>query len=315
VNDDVQIAQIDRYGLPLDTALCLNCGTLRFPRYLDENSLSDFYRNMYLDLYAWTPKLPDYFLNQQGYGRRIFAGYQEQLPSSARVLEVGCGAAGGLAAFQEQGCTVGGCELSQSQIAFGQRRGVDNLWLGTVHEMPDRLRSWQWDLIYLHHVFEHLQSPSESLQELGKLLAPNGRILVIVPDITRVDSFPNPAGDILRFLHVAHKFNYTPECLIQVAKRQNLSATVHEPPTGLTTAWSTMPELWMEFSLGPAAESSDKPGRTGEDVLTYLKKTEAMFQAGQCLAQKNAAAGPIATSPPRAPHWIKRFTRRLLGRS
>ena len=81
--DDVLVAQIDRYGLPLDTALCLNCGTLRFPSYLDKRSLNDFYQNMYQEMYARAPNLHDYFPNQQGYGRRILAHYKSLLPSQA----------------------------------------------------------------------------------------------------------------------------------------------------------------------------------------------------------------------------------------
>ncbi len=286
--DDVLVAQIDRYGLPLDTALCLNCGTLRFPSYLDKRSLSDFYQNMYQEMYARAPNLHEYFPNQQGYGRRILAHYKKQLPSKASILEIGCGAGGGLSAFQEQGHIVAGCELSQELIAFGQSRGVDNLWVGTVGEMPAQLQFVKWDLIYLHHVFEHVQSPAETLLELGKLLAPQGRILVVVPDITRVDRFPNPAGDILRFLHVAHKFNYTPECLTRIAERLDISSSVQEPPAELETVWSNMPELWMEFSAGPATARPSKPERTGERVLEYLQKTEALFQAGQYTAQRSA---------------------------
>ena len=40
--NDVVISEIDRYGLPLQSVLCNDCGTVRIDPYLDRDSLSDF---------------------------------------------------------------------------------------------------------------------------------------------------------------------------------------------------------------------------------------------------------------------------------
>jgi SAM-dependent methyltransferase len=249
---------------------------------LDDASLDHFYRTTYQTMYARAPVLETYFSNQTGYGERVLALYQAELPGGGKVLEVGCGAGGGLAAFQRRGYSVAGCELSRELIEFGQGQGVEHLWHGTIDEAPSALRSMRFDLVMLHHVFEHVQSPRATLESLAERLAPGGRVLTIVPDITRIDRFANPNGDALRFLHVAHKFNYTTACLEQVAAEAGLAARAVEPPPHLKTVWSEMPELWVEFQ--PAAAGSRPPALPpdgGQRVLGHLKQTEERFLAGE----------------------------------
>jgi hypothetical protein len=48
---DIVISEIDRYGLPLQTVLCVKCGTLRIDTYLDDKSLSEFYTDYYQQMY------------------------------------------------------------------------------------------------------------------------------------------------------------------------------------------------------------------------------------------------------------------------
>jgi SAM-dependent methyltransferase len=298
-SDAVTVAEIDRYGLPLTTALCRRCGTLRTNPYLDDASLDHFYRTTYQAMYARAPQLEQYFVNQFGYGERVYNLYEEALPPGASVLEVGCGAGGGLVAFQERGHRVVGCELSRDLIEFGTQLGVADLCHGTTQELPARLTSRRFDLIYLHHVFEHVQSPAQTLLELAELLSPQGRILVIVPDITRIDAFPNPAGDALRFLHVAHKYNFTPRCLEIVAAQVGLHAAAMTPPGRLTTVWSEMPELWMEFNRSANGVVQSDARDMGGDVLRYLLETERRF-----LARELPAIEPHVPSPQRTPRLL-----------
>ena len=65
------------------------------------------------------------------------------------------------------------------------------------------------DLIYLNHVFEHMNDPLGFLQDCRSRLADGGRIVIVVPDVSRIDSFTVPAGDLIQFLHIAHKYNFS----------------------------------------------------------------------------------------------------------
>jgi SAM-dependent methyltransferase len=299
--DDTVVAEIDRYGLPLTTVLCGLCGTLRTNPYLDETSLDDFYRTTYQTLYARASNVEEYFQRQQAYGRRVHRLYHQRLGASPRVLEVGCGAGGGLAAFKDEGCRVAGCELDHGLIEHGQRQGLDDLWHGSIDNIPERLAEERWELIYLHHVFEHVSEPIEQLHALTARLAEGGRVLAIVPDITRIASFPNPNGDALRFLHIAHKFNYTASSLERIGAKAGLVASAVMPPSELQTPWSDMPELWMEFRRPAAYElAMTAPPACGLAVLDYLRETERRYLSGEFSSPVSMPAGADASSASQA---------------
>ena len=314
-DDDVLIAEIDRYGLPLASVVCAECGAVRTNPYLDDASLDAFYREIYQAMYARAPQLDAYFANQFTYGARIAALYEHERRTPERILEVGCGAGGGLAAFQDRGHFVAGCDLSRDLVSFGTEKGLRRLWHGSIEDMPSELQSERWNVIFLHHVFEHVQSPTRTLRSLSDLLAPDGCILTIVPDILRVDRFPNPAGDALKFFHVAHKFNYTAECLEIIASQAGLTAAARVPPGHLKTAWSEMPELWMEFRRSGVA-SPPPYARTscGEGVVSYLLETERRFLAGDF--QKTFESRNRRERPPESkPRRLRRLWKWVAGHS
>lgn len=306
--DDVAVAEVDRYGLPLTTVLCKHCGTLRTNPYMDAASLEAFYRDTYLALYGWAPVMKDYFARQSSYGQRVLSLYEHELPPAANILEIGCGAGGALSVFQEQGFRVAGCDLSRDLIEFGTNNGICDLWHGTPNDVPHQLADRRFDLIYLHHVFEHMTSPRETLDALSKLLSPTGRILVIVPDISRVDQFPIPSGDILQFLHVGHKFNFTTICLDAVASQTTLTAEPRIGPTHIETPWSQMPELWVEFRDASHGSTSAVNARlAGHRMLRKLLKIERHFVAGRATLPKIHQSDETTAEATPQPTGIKKF--------
>jgi hypothetical protein len=58
---DIIIAEVDRYGLPLQTVLCQGCGSLRFDPYLDDASLAHFYSSCYQQMYGRAVDVERYF--------------------------------------------------------------------------------------------------------------------------------------------------------------------------------------------------------------------------------------------------------------
>ena len=97
---DIVISEIDRYGLPLQTVLCVKCGTLRIDPYLDDKSLSEFYTDYYQQMYGRSVKVDEYFAKQSNYGKKFFELAKGSLRSGSNVLEFGCGAGGALGAFK-----------------------------------------------------------------------------------------------------------------------------------------------------------------------------------------------------------------------
>lgn len=276
--DEVVIAEIDRYGLPLSTVVCMSCGTLRLDPYLDDASLENFYVQHYQQMYNRLEDLDGYFLKQNAYGAKILASAQGFLPPSGWVFEVGCGAGGALKIFQNAGYRAAGCDYSETLIAECKRRGLEYAFHGTLAELEKSLPGVKADLIYVHHVFEHLNDPLEFLQSCRERLAPGGRIIVVVPDVSRIDRFANPAGDLLVFLHIAHKFNFTFDGIRKLCARVELTASRLRPDPKMQTVWSSMPELWVEIAAGASAVCNGAPKRAGREMIKYLKRTERLYR-------------------------------------
>ena len=285
------VSEVDRYGLPLQFVVCASCGTIRINPYLDEPSLSDFYTHFFQEMYGRVPDVENYFLNQAKYGKRLLALVRGWLEPGSCVYEVGCGAGGALDVFRRSGYLVAGCEYSAELITAGTNRGVKNLYHGSIRDIPAQLHRAKADIIYLNHVFEHMNDPLGFLQDCKSQLAPRGRIIIVVPDVSRIDSFPCPAGDLLQFLHIAHKYNFSFEGLRRLSAQAGYQVRRLTPDQKIQTAHSIMPELWIELMIGTETNSSPKTfaksetSNPGKKMLQYLNRTEKMYVRGLCRAQ------------------------------
>lgn len=292
----VVISDVDRYGLPLTFVVCSACGTIRIDPYLDALSLEDFYTNFFQQMYARASDVPSYFQRQSAYGEKLLALTKDWLKPGSRVCEIGCGAGGALDVFQKNGYQVTGFEYSPELVAAGKERGVRNIYQGSL---GDNEAAPEADLIYLHHVFEHVNNPVELLRQCGNRLAAGGRIVVIVPDVSRIDRSRSLLGDLLIFLHIAHKYNFSVEGLRRLASRAGFNMRTLRPDPNIQTHWSHMPELWVEFvpaAAGDTQLSATEVGTHGEKMLRYLRRTERLFSFGLCRGQLDARTLALRTS-------------------
>jgi SAM-dependent methyltransferase len=272
--DDVVISETDRYGLPLSFVLCLGCGTIRIDPYLDEPSVEDFYVHLYQQMYRRTANLDREFERQRNYGRRILTSVKSWLRPGGTVFEVGCGGGGGLEPFAQAGYEVGGQDYSQELIDYGRSRGIENLHQGSLEEIAGRGVP-EADLIYLHHVLEHVDDPVAMLIACKALLRDGGRVVVIVPDIAHVDRFAYPGGDLLPFLHVAHKFNFSAEGMRRVVRCAGYRDA--EPIPARDAA-----EMWVEIVPGEkdARYDGGEAGQAGKAMLDRLRRIERLHRLG-----------------------------------
>lgn len=290
--EDVVISKRDRYGLPLTFVLCIGCGTIRIDPYLDEDSLTDFYVHLYQRMYRRIAHLDSEFRRQETYGRRVLDWARTWLEPGSCVYEYGSGGGGALKVFSDAGYEVAGMDYSQELLDYGRQRGVPNLYHGSMNALASRGLP-KADLIYLHHVLEHVGDPIQALAECRAHLKSNGRVVVIVPDVSRIDSFAYPAGDLLPFLHVAHKFNFSAEGLRRVVRRAGYR------DTALRGAEDAA-EMWLEIVPADAVSLYDGGGATptGRAVLDRLTRIERLHRLGLCRGQfrrrRNFAAERLA---------------------
>lgn len=265
---DVLVSEVDRYGLPLDTVLCSACGTLRTNPYPDDKGLADFYTRYYQQMYARSEDRPAYFTKQQAYGQRILESVSGWLPAGAFVFEAGCGAGGALEVLRQGGYQVGGCDYSRELVDYGCSRGLSLHWgppLDVLKTLPVP------SLIYMHHVFEHVRDPLAQLLGLRELLAPGGKVLIIVPDVSRISEFPFPAGDLRLFVHIAHRFNFSLEGMRMLAERAGFKVESLQQRDAHSS-----PEFWalLVRETGSAVVSGNLDA--GLSMQAYLRRTERL---------------------------------------
>jgi SAM-dependent methyltransferase len=106
---------------------------------------------------------------------RIQPHLPEQAPRT--VLDYGAGGGGFLLRMREHGWQAHGLEPG--------RRGLDacrSAGLAVVAD-PAQLPSAYFGLVTFHHVFEHLRDPEAVLATVRRVLAPEGRLFIEVPNI------------------------------------------------------------------------------------------------------------------------------------
>lgn len=141
-----------------------------------------------LDRDYWEEAYPDrYFTEMLGVGpaldRMDQLGHVEATGavSGLRVLEIGCSAGDLLCLLRERGAIVTGVEPGEIPRRLARSRGLD-----VVATLED-LEASQFDVGILFDVLEHLPSPVGAVRWIAERLAPNGRVVIGVPNIESLE--------------------------------------------------------------------------------------------------------------------------------
>lgn len=133
----------------------------------------------------WALAYPkEYFERSLGVGQTVDRTMQMRAIGSvmplegARILEIGCSAGDLLLLARDAGARVCGVEPSELSRAIARGRGLE------VHASVEAVDpAARFDLCALFDVLEHLPEPRRVLADLAGRLAPDGRIVINVPNI------------------------------------------------------------------------------------------------------------------------------------
>lgn len=201
---DKIVSQVDRYGINLQSKFCVNCGTIRIDPYLDSNSLSDFYKNHYQNLYRRYHNIDDYFKKQEEYAKEIENLLIHKKINFKSIFEIGCGAGGAINYFKKKNYKVGGSEYSGELLNF-----ISGSYIEKYIYSPEKVTNYNYDIIFLYHVFEHIDDPEKFLIDIANKMKNETKIILTVPDYSRIDKFKYPGGNLMNYIHIAHKFNFS----------------------------------------------------------------------------------------------------------
>jgi len=114
-------------------------------------------------------------------GRRA-AGYL-RYGSGGRLLDFGCGAGGYVAKMAAAGWRAEGLDTSAEAVRRGRQAGL------TLHEgtLPGAaLPAESFDVVTMWHALEHVPSPRATLEAARRLLRPEGKLLVVCPEMEAI---------------------------------------------------------------------------------------------------------------------------------
>ncbi len=101
----------------------------------------------------------------------------------AKILDVGCGNGNMSLALGAKGCEVLGIDISPEAIDYAQERNTYSNVSFAVKDVNTLVANGKkYDAIVCSEVLEHLPHPEKLLQEIRKLLTPNGVLVVTVPN-------------------------------------------------------------------------------------------------------------------------------------
>jgi len=160
------------------------------------------------------------------------------VPVGARVLDYGCGQAGYLCDFHDQGVVISGAEIAGHLVDACRNNGLD------VHKVDDfsyiPFEDGTFEIVYLMQVFEHLRDPRGFMQELARILKNDGVLYLILPNAASVWRKIFGKNWVTGWFVPFHLFYYDRPMLAKIAREQGFE---------VVESWSSTPESWFRLNL------------------------------------------------------------------
>ena len=176
----VQLTTTDRlFGIAPGTyslVECSGCGLVRLSPRPTAEQVAGFYAENY------------WFAGgrlQEFYRRLVLRDHVQFAARAARrelgiVLDVGCGGGLFLRMMKERGFDVLGLDFSNEAARLAMEQNGVRVLVGDLAEAPIEPASCA--MVTMYHVVEHLLDPAAYLRAAARVLHPDGRLIVQVPD-------------------------------------------------------------------------------------------------------------------------------------
>jgi SAM-dependent methyltransferase len=103
-------------------------------------------------------------------------------PRGARLLDVACGSGGFLRRAADRGLDVVGVDVSSVAVELARERVPEaDLHVGDAEQLP--FADSSFDVVTCLGSLEHFPSPEGGAAEIARILAPDGRAIIFVPNL------------------------------------------------------------------------------------------------------------------------------------
>lgn len=146
--------------------------------------------------------------------------HSDRIPSpGAKILDIGTAGGAFLEAATQYGYRAYGMEPSADLVHRGKARGL-NIEQGTIESHNFEPNSF--DMVCLWDVIEHLPDPKAALNEVRKLLKPEGILLINYPDIGTWQA--KIAGKRFWWILSVHLHHFTRKSIADICRRTGFEA-------------------------------------------------------------------------------------------
>lgn len=145
----------------------------------------------------YPPKYHAFNFSEQGFGivyqirarleaKRLLS-FCSDLPTDARILDVGCGDGFHLRLLKKYGAkswTLEGVDLDERAVAMAEKSGL-KVYQGSIERL--KLPENSYDLTFMIQTVEHLEKPYETLTEIRNVLKPEGKLVIVTDNTDALD--------------------------------------------------------------------------------------------------------------------------------
>jgi SAM-dependent methyltransferase len=216
---ELYVAKDRHYGISgfFRVVCCLKCFLVMLNPMYSDLELAAFYPG---DYYAYQ----DNFQTRKWreFARRIL-GYHvgtkdPRFEKPGSVLDLGCGSGWFLEGMRRLGWDTYGVEISEQAALLGRKSRGLRIFHGTLKDA--KFPSMFFDYVRANHSFEHISRPNETLEEIRRILKPEGKLLIGVPNISGL----NARAFKQYWWHLCapvHAFNYSSGTLGQFLQKHS----------------------------------------------------------------------------------------------